>query len=77
MILTPDEALLEEAKKRFPAGTHFVSLFGATDYVKRTPVTNGKLGEPTYFVENREVRVIGYASTRLIYTPTLGWAGTI
>lgn len=77
MILTPEETLLEEAKTRFPVGTHFVSLFGATDYVKRTPVTNGKLGEATYFVENGEVRVVGYASTRLIYTPTLGWAGII
>jgi hypothetical protein len=77
MILTPDEVLLEEAKTRFPAGTHFVSLFGSTDYVKRTPVTNGKLGEPSYFLQNGEVFVMGYAAKRLIYTPTLGWAGTI
>jgi len=77
MILTPDESLLIEAEKLFPAGTHFVSLFGATDYVKRTPVNEGKLGVPTYTISNGEVFVQGYTGKRLIYTPTLGWAGII
>jgi len=78
MILSPKEALLIEAEKLFPAGTHFVSLHGAVDYVRRTPVDkNGELGEPTYYVTNGEVRVVAYAGTRLIYSPTLGWAGII
>lgn len=77
MILTPEEALLEEAANRYPVGTHFVSLFGAKDYVKRTPLLNGQLGEPSYYIQHGEVFVQAYGGNRLIYTPTLGWAGII
>ena len=75
MILNEQEALLEEARKRFPIGTTFISLFGTKDTVKR--LTPDSLESPVYITENHEILVKCYGGSRLIYSKTLGWAGTI
>ena len=66
---------LEKAKKLYPIGTEFVSLFGAKDIITPPTTFSGKIDD-TYIIDNNSIFVNGKYNRRMIYDG-LRWAEII
>lgn len=71
--MTRNEQRLNKAKKQYPIGTNFVSLFGATDVVTAVRTLYGKRGESHFVGDGDTILVFGKYVTRIIYSDGI-WA---